>query len=307
MDGNLKNGFMVNGLMHKFKNITLIGRLESSAAIESLNLLTDYLIARQISVSLEEGLAQGFSNPDLPIVASDKIGKSCDLAIVVGGDGSMLSAARIVAGQHVPVLGVNRGRLGFLTDILPDQIEEKVEEVLQGRYLEEKRFLLEAAIIRKDKLITKADALNDVVINSGQTARMIEFELYVDEQFVYSQRSDGLIISTPTGSTAYALSAGGPILHPKLDALVLVPMFPHSLSNRPIVIDGNSNIQVVLGDLHDMQADVSCDGHEIHSVDPGDVVSISKKPDELTLLHPIDTNFYETCRDKLRWGDRLDA
>ena len=180
------------------------------------------------------------------ICSRKMIGEVSDLIIVVGGDGSLLSAARTLARFDVPVLGVNRGRLGFLTDVSPDEIEQRVGEVLDGQYRIEKRFLLDVMVKHNGEPIGTADALNDVVVNSGTSAKMIEFELYIEGEFVYRQRSDGLIVSTPTGSTAYSLSGGGPIMHPKLDAIVLVPMFPHTLSSRPIVVDGNSEIKIVI-------------------------------------------------------------
>jgi NAD+ kinase len=292
--------------MHKFNTVGLTGRVASEAAVDSLKKLGDFLASRDVIVVIEEVTAQALSNHGLKVVPADQLGQLCDLVIVVGGDGSMLSAARDLVSDQVPVLGVNRGGLGFLTDVSPEQIEERVDEVLQGKYKEEDRVLLDVVIMRDGKAIGKADALNDAVLKSGHTPRMIEFELYIDEQFVYSQRSDGLIVATTTGSTAYSLSGGGPIMHPRLNALVLVPMFPHTLSSRPLVIDDNSQIRIVIGKQNDLKPDVGCDGQVILSVQPGDEVHIAKKPHKLKLIHPLDTNFYATCRDKLGWGNRLD-
>ena len=196
----------------------------------------------------------------------EHIGRDSDLVIVVGGDGSLLGAARSLAAQEVPVLGVNRGRLGFLTDISPQQLESQLEGVLAGRYVLESRFLLDVLVMRGEEVLARGDALNDVVLNSGVSARMIEFDLYIEEQFVYTQRSDGLIISTPTGSTAYSLSGGGPIMHPGLDALVLVPMFPHTLGSRPLVIHGNSSVRICLlytSDAADERSSVDLGGRRI--------------------------------------------
>jgi len=169
----------------------------------------------------------------------------------------------------------------------------------------ETRFLLETSVTRQGALIGGDDALNDVVIHPGRFVRMIEFELYIDGQFVYSQRSDGLIISTPTGSTAYALSGGGPIMHPKLDAIVIVPMNPHTLSSRPIVVDGNSEIKILVGEHNSAYPHVTCDGQNHVVTNPGDEIHIHKKPHKLHLIHPINHNFYESCRSKLGWGNHL--
>lgn len=287
-----------------FRNIGLIGRLGSNKVIETIRRLIRYLEQHKHQVIIEQRTAEimlghGCQEADLKMLA-----EICDLVIVVGGDGSLLGAARSMAKTGVPVLGVNRGRLGFLTDILPDEVEEKVGEVLAGNYTSEKRFLLETQVYRGDELIGSADGLNDVVLHPGKSARMIEFDLYIEGQFVYNQRSDGLIVATPTGSTAYALSGGGPIMHPKLDALVLVPMFPHTLSSRPIVVDGNSEIKILVSDANETYPHISCDGQTHLVTRPGDTLYIRKKPHKLRLIHPLGHDFYETCRTKLGWSTR---
>ena len=200
---------------------------------------------------------------------------------------------------------MNRGRLGFLTDISPNELEEKIKDVLSGQYMQERRFLLDVNIKRNGEPIGSGSALNDVVLHPGKSTRMIGFDLFIEGQFVYSQRSDGLIVSTPTGSTAYSLSAGGPLLHPKLDAIALVPMFPHTLSSRPIVVDGKSEIKIVIGEGNEIYPQVSCDGQLHIPVAPGDAVSITKKPHKVRLIHPLSHNFYETCREKLGWANNL--
>ena len=217
----------------------------------------------------------------------------------------MLGAARALARHQVPVLGINRGSLGFLTDIRPDELELKVGEVLNGKYLTENRFLLETEVRRHSEVVGQADALNDIVLHPGKSTRMIEFELFIDGQFVCSQKADGLIVATPTGSTAYAMSAGGPIMHPKLDAMVIVPMYPHTLSSRPIVVDGNSELKVVVSQDLKIYPLISCDGQNDVTCAPGDTISIRKKPQKLLLIHPLEHNFYEACRTKLGWGSRL--
>ena len=291
--------------MDQFRNIGLIGRVGNERVIESVKTLKEFLVARGHTVILEEEIANVLPDHGLQVSTRRLIGEACDLVIVVGGDGSMLGAARDLARHDVPLLGVNRGGLGFLTDVSPEEVEAKVAEVLEGKYSIEKRFLLDVMVVRNGEPIGKGSAFNDIVVSSGEVARMIEFETWIDDQFVYNQRADGLIIATPTGSTAYSLSAGGPIMHPKLDALSLLPMFPHSLSSRPIVVDGNCEIKIALGSFNQINPVVSCDGHVKITAQPGDTVFIRKKPHKLKLIHPLDHNFYAVCRDKLRWGNKL--
>ncbi|MFA0792123.1 NAD(+) kinase [Microbulbifer echini] len=287
--------------MSEFQNIGLVGRTESESAVISLKRLMVFLEREGFAVVLEEDTANTVQSHGASVSSRDKLGELCDLVIVVGGDGSLLAAARALAKFSVPLLGINRGRLGFLTDITPDEIEKKVGEVLAGKYMAESRFLLDMSVTRRGNPIGKGAALNDVVIHPGEFIRMIEFDLYIDGQFVYTQRSDGLIVSTPTGSTAYALSGGGPIMHPKLDAIVLVPLNPHTLSSRPIVVEGSSELKIIVGEHNIAKPYVTCDGHDQVITEPGDIVRIHKKPHRLTLIHPIDHNFYETCRSKLGW------
>ena len=233
------------------------------------------------------------------------LGEICDLVIVVGGDGSLLGAARAMARHGTPVLGINRGSLGFLTDIRPDELEAKVGEVLDGRYCWRAASCSRLRCAAATEPIGQSDALNDVVLHPGKSTRMIEFELYIDGQFVCSQKADGLIVATPTGSTAYSLSAGGPIMHPKLDAIVIVPMYPHTLSSRPIVVDGNSELKVVVASDMQIYPLVSCDGQNHFTCAPGDTLTIRKKAQKLKLIHPLEHNYYEVCRTKLGWGSRL--
>ncbi|GAB1257225.1 NAD(+) kinase [Aurantivibrio plasticivorans] len=291
--------------MSEFASIGIIGRLDSEKAVYSLNRLIDYLVAKQLNVILEEGTAKVLPNCQLPTGDKSVLGKHCDLVMVVGGDGSMLWAAGDLARYNVPLLGVNQGRLGFLTDITPDHIEDLVGEVLSGKYLMETRFMLGMSVLRNGETIGTGQALNDVVIHPGKFIRMIELELYIDEQFVYSQRSDGIIVSTPTGSTAYSLSAGGPLVHPRMDAVVLVPMNPHTLSSRSIVVDGSSEIKIIIGEHNTARPHVTCDGQDQMVTEPGDEIHVHKHPWKLNLVHPINHNFYETCRSKLGWESHL--
>ncbi|WP_313518386.1 NAD(+) kinase [Pseudomonas sp.] len=291
--------------MEQFRNIGIIGRLGSTQVLETVRRLKRFLLDRQLHVVLEESIAEVVPGHNLQTASRRILGEICDLVIVVGGDGSMLGAARALAWSKVPVLGINRGSLGFLTDIRPDDLEAKVGEVLDGQYSVENRFLLEAEVRRNGDSIGEGDALNDVVLHPGKSTRMIEFELHIDGQFVCSQKADGLIIATPTGSTAYSLSAGGPIMHPKLDAIVIVPMYPHTLSSRPIVVDGNAELKIVVSSNMQIYPQVSCDGQNHFTCAPGDTVTIKKKPQKLHLIHPLDHNYYEVCRTKLGWGSRL--
>ena len=288
-----------------FSKIGLIGRGRHENSRETLQRLLALLSERQVQVFIEPRLAKICPDCGAAEAGRDEIGERCDLAIVVGGDGSMLSAARTMAKYGTPLLGVNRGRLGFLTDISPDEIEERVSLVLGGEFEREERFLLDVVVVRDGEVIGRADALNDVVVNSGTSAQMIEFDLYVNDTFVYRQRADGMIISTPTGSTAYSLSGGGPIMHPSLDALVLVPMFPHTLSSRPIVVDGNSRLRLEIAEVNSIHPPVTCDGQVNMTARPGDAVEVFKTPHPMTLIHPPGHDFYASCRDKLGWGNPL--
>lgn len=292
--------------MAKFYNIGIIGRLGSAKVLDTIRRLKTWLQQQELNVILDDGIAEMLPGHGVQVNSRKQMGEVCDMVVVVGGDGSMLGAARALVSHNIPVLGINRGSLGFLTDISPEQMEEHVGAVLAGDYEVEERFLLETEVMRDDALIGQGDALNDVVLHPGKSTRMIAFELYIDGQFVYSLKADGLIIATPTGSTAYALSAGGPIMHPKIDAVVIVPMYPHTLSSRPIVVDANSELKIVIS--HDMSIYplLSCDGQNHANCAPGDVVYIRRKPQRLRLLHPLEHNFYEVCRNKLGWESRLD-
>ena len=291
--------------MAEFTTIGLIGRLGSERAVYSMKRLIRYLEGEGLNVIIEQDTASELPDHPRQVRSREELGQDCDLVIVVGGDGSLLAGARALAKYNVPILGVNRGRLGFLTDIMPEEIESRVGEVLNGEYMKESRFLLDMSVSRHGEVVGTGDALNDVVIHPGKFIRMIELELYIDGHFVTSQRADGMIVSTPTGSTAYALSGGGPIMHPKLDAIVLVPMNPHTLSSRPIVVDGKSEIKLLIGKQNSAYPHVTCDGQKHLVTQPGDEVHIQKKPHELQLIHPQNHNFYEVCRSKLGWGSHL--
>lgn len=290
--------------MSEFSTIGLIGRLASESTRYSLQRLVSFLSKQEVTVYMDEETSAALPESDLKVQARSKLAELCDLIIVVGGDGSLLSAGRAFAGHDVKILGINRGRLGFLTDIAPDDIEYKVGDVLEGKYISERRWLLNSEVKRGGQPVSEGIALNDVVVHPGKFIRMIEFELYIGDHFVYRQRSDGLIISSPTGSTAYALSGGGPIMHPQLDAIALVPMNPHTLSSRPIVVNGDSEIRIVVSESNQLHPHVTCDGQTHVVSQPGDEVYVTKADRELQLIHPEGHDFYETCRSKLGWANQ---
>ncbi len=289
-------------IMDQFKTVGITGRHGRVEVVDTLNHLIDFLQQRQVSVVLDERIGDLMTGHSLPVKVRDDLGDICDLVVVVGGDGSMLGAARSLACHDVPVIGINRGRLGFLTDISPDELEEHLDEMLQGHYHEEGRFLLTSQLYRDGQKVGEGIAMNDIVLHPGLSTRIIEFELYIDGQFVYQQRADGLIIATPTGSTAYALSGGGPIVHPGMDAIVLVPMYPHMLTNRPLVVGGDSELKLIIREENTVSPQVTCDGQIDMTSIPGDEIIIRKKPGRLKLLHPLNHSFYEACRSKLRWN-----
>ncbi len=294
--------------MSPFRRIGVVARLRNREVVESLNRLVAFLKRDGREVVAERDTAELLADPDITIVERETLQPNAlDLVIVVGGDGSMLGAIRALAGLDVPLLGLNRGRLGFLTDISPEEMEAGIGRVLAGEYQRSERFLLQAEIWRAGRLVAAGNAANDVVLHPGRSVRMMEFELYVDDQFVYSQHSDGLIVATPTGSTAYALSAGGPILQPQLNAIVLVPMNPHSLNSRPIVIDGNSAIEIRVGVRDEPYPAITCDGQYELTTEPDDIIRVRKQHRPVQLIHPVGHNFYEICRTKLGWGSRLDS
>ena len=291
--------------MQKFSTIGIISRRDNRELVDTLVALTSFLQRQPATrIVLDEAVSALLGTHPFEVCPRQDMGGLCQLMIVVGGDGSMLKAAPFLADRDLPVVGINRGRLGFLTDILPEEIEQSLGPILAGEYKLESRFLLEVTQTGAQGEAVLGAAMNDVVLHPGRAAQMIEFELYIDGQFVYNQASDGLIVATPTGSTAYSMSAGGPIMHPKLDALVLVPMYPHSLSSRPIVVDSGSIIKLVIGARENTAPQISCDGSVVHTTSVGDTITIQRKQKELKLLHPVDYDYYATCRSKLLWSHR---
>jgi len=289
----------------RFQTIGLIGKPQHSEALQTLTSLYFFLQARGHAVIIDIRLADDLELPQIHYEDLVGIGKKCDLAIVVGGDGYMLGAARVLARFDIPVIGVNRGNLGFLTDLDPDNFEKPLSEVLEGTYQTEHRFLLEAQVYSHGHLKSSSTAVNEAVLHPDKIAHMIEFEIYVNDNFMINQRADGLILSTPTGSTAYSLSGGGPIMTPKLDAISLLPMFPHTLNSRPIVIDANSTVRLKVAQSNSTEMQISCDSHVNLSVLPGDEVIIKKTKHQLTLLHPQNYNYFHVLHTKFGWGNKL--
>jgi NAD+ kinase len=284
-----------------FNTIGLIGKYADPGVSETVIRVGEYL-SRKHRVLLDENTALIVTGHELETASREAIGEQCDLVVIVGGDGTLLNAARSLADYDVPLLGVNLGRLGFLVDISPTDMLERLDEILKGHFQEEHRILLHAAIERDGACVGESDAFNDVVVHKWDIARMIEIETYIDGRLLHTIRADGLIVSTPTGSTAYALSGGGPILQPTLDAMVLVPISPHTLSNRPIVIDGNSEIELYVCEMQHCQAQVTCDGQMNLGLVGGDQVRIARKEKVVRLIHPATHDYFESLRAKLHWG-----
>ncbi|MFT2111362.1 NAD(+) kinase [Marinomonas sp. 2405UD68-3] len=287
--------------MGHFKRVGIIARLDKPKILDTVKKLLEYLQGKGKEPVLEEDLASMLPGVKVDTAPLKQLGNQCDMAMVVGGDGSFLGAARAICDFDIPVLGINRGTLGFLTDISPHALAEELDSIFAGAFFEEKRFMIEAKIKRKNRPSGDGVALNDLVLHPGKSARMIRFDLFIDDQFVMNQKSDGLIVATPTGSTAYALSAGGPIMLPKLEALVLVPMHPHTLSNRPIVIDADARIRIVVCESNLTYPSVSCDGQLHITAAPGDEIHIHRKAGGIRLIHPKNHDFYDVCRSKLGW------
>lgn len=284
-----------------FRTIALIGKYKSPEIAESLMSLAEFLKSRGVDVLVEEGTADLVGADGFPVVSYASIGERADLAIVLGGDGSMLTAARKLAESDVPLVGVNQGRLGFMTDLARDDMLDGMADLLEGKFKGEQRFLLDASVRRGDAVLFQTQALNDVVVNKGDLGRMIEFAVSIDGEFIYNQRSDGLIIATPTGSTAYALSANGPILHPSVPGIALVPLCPHALSNRPITVSDDSHIDIVLHVPH--RARVHADGQEKFELEAGDRVSVARSNRSIRFLHPLSYSYFAMLREKLHWSE----
>ena len=283
----------------EFQKIAVIGRHDDARVADPLSVLVTHLTKSGVDVLVSEEMTL-----DLPAsrLAEATLAENADLIIAVGGDGTMLYAGRLASDKNVPLLGINRGRLGFLADITPDEMLSSVDHVLNGEYTRDSRMQLEATLCRANSENISGLALNDVVLQRRETGRMVDFETRVGDHYVNTHAGDGLIIATPTGSTAYALSCGGPILEPQLDALVIVPVCPHTLTDRPIVIPAHQPVDVRLLDRDNTKAEITFDGRSMGEICPDDRLTISAADKRITLIHPPGYDFYGILRSKLFWG-----
>ncbi len=292
---------MIAPFQKTIRTAGLIGKYHSADVAESLPLLADYLRRQGVRVLIEEGIAASVAAHADEVANYERMGRLADVAVVLGGDGTMLYAARRLAEFGVPLAGVNRGRLGFMTDIAHDDMLAGMGDLLAGSFAAESRILLEAVIWRAGEPVFRNLALNEVVVNKGDLGRMIEMRVEVDGEFLYLVRADGLIVATPTGSTAYALSANGPILHPGVSGIAIVPLCPHALSNRPITIADDSRVDITL--VSSQHGRVHVDGQARFDVHSGDCVRIARATQAVTLLHPPGYNYYAMLREKLHWSE----
>lgn len=285
-----------------FKIVALVGKAGDSRVAEPMLVLARHLNSRGVRVLTDPSVDLDFGAAQVERTDLDQLIRESSLVIAVGGDGTMLYAARLVAESGVPLLGVNRGRLGFLADVTPDEIPARLDEILDGHYQSESRLMLSAELIREGQEALKALALNDVVLLKWQTGRMLEFDTSINGIQVNSHAGDGMIIATATGSTAYALSAGGPIIQPDLDAVVLLPICPHTLTDRPVVISSGDRIEIKLLERYDTTGEVTCDGQVLGELRPADRLQVMRAEKEITLIHPVGYDYYRILRSKLHWG-----
>lgn len=286
--------------MLRFRRIGLIAKTNDPQVGYTLRVIYRHLLQKDLSVVLDSSTQSLLS--EQPTVARQSLGEQCDLVIVIGGDGTLLGAARDLVEFEVPIVGVNLGRLGFLVDVSPDDKLARLNEILAGDFITDERFLLSAAVVRDQTEVESAIALNDVVIRAAQVVRVLEYETYIDGRFVNMLRGDGIVVSTPTGSTAYSVSAGGPVLWPTLDAVVVQPICPHTLSSRPIVVSNISTIEIQLTNNKPTPARLVFDGANQIKLRSRDLVRIHRMHKPIKLLHPSDFDFYHILREKLRWG-----
>ncbi|QCI22064.1 NAD(+) kinase [Buchnera aphidicola] len=287
-----------------FTCIGIVGYPRHASALITHKILYKWLIKNGYKVFIESTVARTLKIHNANTATLMQIGKFCDLAIIIGGDGNLLCAARVLSVYNIKIIGINRGNLGFLTDLNPDTGLEKLSEVLSGHYLLENRFLLDVQVSKKKVVSRSSIAINEVVLHTKHLAHMIEFEVYINNKFSFAQRADGLIVSTPTGSTGYSLSAGGPIIATSLNAIVLVPMFPHTLSARPLVIDSDSIICLKFSKV-ETNLKISCDSQIVLTIKKGECVFIRRSSFYLNLIHPKSYNYFHTLTSKLNWSKKF--
>jgi NAD+ kinase len=285
----------------QFRHVALIGKYHAQGSRSALEEIANFLHTQGCEVTLERDTASNTGLTQYPVLDVDGIGAHCDLALVVGGDGTMLGIGRQLAQFGVPMVGINQGRLGFITDIAFEDFQTALEPMLRGEFEEDRRWMMQAKVVRDGRCVFNATAMNDVVVNRGATAGMVELRVEVDGRFVANQRADGLIIASPTGSTAYALSAGGPLLHPSIAGWVLVPIAPHTLSNRPIVLSdaGEITIEIVAG----RDASANFDMQSLASLLHGDRITVRRSEFQMCFLHPKGWSYFDTLRKKLHWNE----
>jgi NAD+ kinase len=289
-------------LAARFSTIALMGNPQDRRTLDSMQVLTTHLLAAGRKVQASDSLRARALPKQVRRVPDQKIAQGADLVIAIGGDGSMLYAARRIAGRRTSLLGINRGRLGFLADVGPEHMLAKVDEVLAGKFVSEQRMLLLVDLIHGENVVATGTALNDVVVKRHATGRMCEYQTFVDGRYVNTHLGDGFIVSTPTGSTAYALSCGGPIVEPSLDALLLIPICPHTLSDRPLVIPATRVAEVRLRAGQSEHADVICDGEPVGQLAPGWSIQVRAAKERIELIHPVGYDYFAILRSKLLWG-----
>jgi len=287
----------------RFRHAALVGKYQALGMRGVLQDIAQFLGRQGLEVSLEAETALNTGLTDYPALSPEQLGRQCDLAVVVGGDGTMLGIARQLARYNLPLVGINQGRLGFITDVPIDQFEEALAPMIAGDYEEERRTMLEGGVWRDGRVIFEGIAMNDVVVSRGATASMVQLKIDIGDEFVANHRADGLIVGSPTGSTAYALSAGGPILHPGIAAWVLVPIAPHDLSNRPIVLPDTGEVCIEI--LAGRDASVSFDMQSLASLLHGDRIKVRRSAHQVRFLHPRGWSYYATLRGKLHWNAGL--
>ena len=292
---------MLGKFKTRIRTAALIGKYRSPDVAASLPLLAGFLHDRGLRVMVEESTAASIGSCEHEVASYETMGAEADVAIVLGGDGTLLFAARRLAEYGVPLVGVNQGRLGFMTDIARDQMITGIEMLLAGQFTTESRIMLEAEVWRDGERVFRNLALNDVVVNKGDLGRLIEMKVEVDGVFLYLLRADGMIVSTPTGSTAYALSANGPILHPRVAGIAIVPLCPHALSNRPITISDEARIDITL--VPPTEGRVHFDGQARFDARAGDSIRITTAGLRVTLLHPPGYDYFAMLREKLHWSE----
>jgi NAD+ kinase len=289
-------------MSRSFQTIALTGKYRDPRVGDSMLILARHLVAAGVKIVLDPEIDMDFADVSVAPLGGADLADVADLVVAIGGDGTMLYASRLVAGRDIPLLGINRGRLGFLADITPGEMLRRLDEVLAGDFVEERRLMLEAVIDNGSGPARRALALNDVVLQKRETGRMLDFENWVDGVYVNTHGGDGLVIATPTGSTAYALSGGGPIIHPSLDAITLVPICPHTLSDRPIVIRADSKIEVRVLERPDTSAEVACDGLPLGELAAGERLLVQAASEQVVLVHPRGHDYFRLLRSKLHWG-----